>query len=219
MNNLLLDVENSNSWVLFFFVIMVLAGVSYLFNFLIVNDELYYSYLENQLSYERIEEMLYSKEKWSLISYSLIPLFFFLKFGMITIILLTGLFMFNFKIEIKRIFKIVIISELVFLVPLLIKMFWFSFIQTDYTLEDIQFFSPLSLLSFFNADEVEIWWVYSLKTLNVFEAIYWLVLTFFLIKITKETFDRMLGLVLSSYGVSLVIWVVFITFLTVSVGG
>lgn len=219
MQKFLLEIENINSWLLFSIIILSSITLSYMFNYFLVDNNLYYAYFENKLSYERIDEMLYSKEKWSWVSYSLVPLFYFIKFGLITITLLTGAFMFNFKIEIRKIFKIVIFSEIVFLLPVLLKILWFSFLQTNYTLEDLQFFSPLSLLNLFEPNEVDSWWVYPLKLLNLFEVAYWVIISILLVKITKETFDKMLGLVLSSYGIGLVLWVVFITFLTVSVGG
>ena len=209
---------SNNGWVLFTLVVASSIILSYLFNYLLVDDSLYYAYFENKLSYERIEEMLYSKEKWSWLSYSLVPIYFFLKFGIVSITLLAGLFIFNFKIKLQEVFKIVVLSEIVFLIPVLVKIIWFSFFQTNYTLESLQYFSPMSLLNFFTPNELESWWIYPLKVLNIFEIGYWIIISLLLVKLTKESFEKMLTIVLLSYGTGLALWVIFITFLTVSIG-
>jgi hypothetical protein len=41
----------------------------------------------------------------------------------------------------------VIIAEFVFLLVPIFKIIWFYFFQTNYTLEDIQYFYPLSALN------------------------------------------------------------------------
>jgi hypothetical protein len=55
-----------------------------------------------------------------------------------------------------------------------------------------------------------------LKILNAFEVVYWIVLAFFLAELSRERFNRMLGMVLGSYGTGLLMWVIFVTFITLS---
>jgi hypothetical protein len=58
----------------------------------------------------------------------------------------------------KNTFKLwgfVIIAEFVFLLVPIFKIIWFYFFQTNYTLEDIQYFYPLSALNIVDYKELE----------------------------------------------------------------
>jgi hypothetical protein len=201
---------------IFLLIVTVSILLSLLVKILIFKDDLYFAYFEDQLSYARIEEMLASRKKWSWVGYGLAPLFFFLKTGLVTICIFTGAFFINLRLELGKIFKAVLLAETVFFIPALIKIAWFTFYYMNYTLDDVQYFQPLSLLSFFNANELDTWWVYPLKILNVFEVVYWIVLAFLLAELSTERFNRMLGMVLGSYGTGLLMWVIFVTFITLS---
>jgi hypothetical protein len=89
----------------------------------------------------------------------------------------------------------VIIAEFVFLLVPIFKIIWFYFFQTNYTLEDIQYFYPLSALNIVDYKELEPWLIYSSQVLNLFELIYWLILTNFIGNITETNMDHGLKIV------------------------
>ena len=93
-------------------------------------------------------------------------------------------------------------AEAIFLLPAIIKLLWFAFVQTDYTLEELQYFYPLSLLNLFEVGELEAWWVYPFQVINVFEIGYWIVLAYALSKLLSKSFNNALGFVMSTYGVT-----------------
>jgi hypothetical protein len=108
-------------------------------------------------------------------------------------------------------------AEFVFLIPTIFKLLWFLFIQTSYTLQDLQYFHPLSALSIFDPLSLEPWLVYPLQVLNIFEAIYWVVLACLLSKEFPELdINRSMGVVVGGYGTGLVIWVILVMFLTLT---
>jgi hypothetical protein len=59
------------------------------------------------------------------------------------------------KITFKELWGFVIIAEFVFLLVPIFKIIWFYFFQTNYTLEDIQYFYPLSALNIVDYKELE----------------------------------------------------------------
>jgi hypothetical protein len=83
-------------------------------------------------------------------------------------------------------------------------------------LTDIQIFYPLSALNLFNTDSLGVWWIYPLQVLNIFEVLYLFSIAYGLFLVTEKSFSRMLAIAACSYGTGLFIWVVSVTFLTVS---
>ena len=64
------------------------------------------------------------------------------------------------------------------------KILWFLFIQTEFSLEDLQQFMPLSLQSMLDTT-IPLWALYPLQLLNGFEVFYWIVLILLLNQATK----------------------------------
>jgi hypothetical protein len=120
------------------------------------------------------------------------------------------------EVTYRKIFHTALFAESIFLLPGIFKLCWFSWVQTDYTLADIQYFYPLSVLNFFDRNALEIWWIYPLQLVNVFEVLYFLMLAYGLFMVTRASYARMLGLVVCTYGTGLFIWTVSVMFLTIS---
>ncbi len=105
-----------------------------------------------------------------------IPLIYLWKFTVIGFVIWVGSFLFGYKITYSQCWGLVIVCEFTFLLPELIKIFWFMFIETDPRLSDVNAYYPLSLMNFFDYYEMDKRYVYPLKALNVFEIIYWFLL-------------------------------------------
>ncbi|NBA78875.1 hypothetical protein GOQ04_25205 [Emticicia sp. ODNR4P] len=108
------------------------------------------------------------------------------------------------------------LAEIPFLIVPVIKLFWFLFIQTHYDLNDLQYFFPLSALQLFDVQKLPSWQVYPLQLMNVFELIYWVLLAYWLKKLLNLSLNKSMEVVASSYGTGLLLWVVFITFLSLN---
>lgn len=118
-------------------------------------------------------------------------------------------------ITLGKIFKVVVVSEIVFVVASVIKMLWFILFAGNYTLDDMNFFYPLSLINLFSRSEVASYWVYPLQTVNIFQVFYVLLLAFGLSRIgsvKKISVDR---IVLSTYVPAMAVWIAMILFLTI----
>ena len=104
----------------------------------------------------------------SWVSYVLSPVILFIKFSLVSLVLYIGIIFNNlqYKVSLGSVFKIVIASDIVFLLAGLTKFFWFYLFAGNYDLNDLSFFYPLSLINIFKADEIEKIWVYPLQTVN-----------------------------------------------------
>nr|WP_309757086.1 hypothetical protein [Flavobacterium sp.] len=157
------------------------------------------------------------QDKWHWISYFFIPLYILLKTAVITSIIYIGVLFFSKnKITFKNIWNIILKAEFIFLLVPISKVIWFYFFKTNYTLEDIQYFYPLSALNIVGYKGLEPWFIYPFQVLNLFELAYWLILAYYIGKATETDMDHGLKIVAYSYGPALLLWVVTIMFFTLN---
>lgn len=107
-----------------------------------------------------------------------IPIVYAWKFSLIAFSIWVGSFLWGYRVTYKQCWSIVMISELIFFVPEIIKVLWFLFIDTDYNYWDVQSFYPLSYMNFFSYEEVAKKYWYPNMSINVFEILYWIILTY-----------------------------------------
>jgi hypothetical protein len=105
-----------------------------------------------------------------------IPFVYLWKFTVIAFVIWTGCFMFGYRVSFAQCWSVVISAEFIFLVPELLKIMWFLFIQKDPSYHDIGSFYPLSLMHFADYSEIDKRWAYPLRALNAFEIVYWVIL-------------------------------------------
>lgn len=163
------------------------------------------------------------QDKWHWVSYFFIPFYILLKTILITSILYTGVFFFSrTPITYKKILNCFLKAEFVFLLVPISRVIWFYFFQTNYTLEDLQYFYPLSALNIVGYQGLDAWFIYPLQVLNLFELAYWLLLAYFIGKLAftekdkGKPMDLGFKIVASSYGSALLLWVVVVMFFTLN---
>lgn len=180
-------------------------------------DVLVYNSFFEKLSRQQINDYFEFQEKWKWLGYTILPIIFAIKTSAVASACYIGTFFFSAKqISFKKLFSIVITAEFVFLLVPVFKIIWFYFFQTKFTLEDIQYFYPLSALSIVGYEGLEPWLLYPFQTLNLFELAYWLLLAYYIGKATETTMDHGLKIVASSYGSALLLWVVVVMFFTLN---
>lgn len=201
---------------LFIFYCLYLSSITYFVQtFLFTENIIYNSYAE-QLSYDRIEEIIDEQNKYSWLGYLIIPLLQAIKFFLVACCLVVGSLFFDLKLKFGQAFKVALLADVVFIVPMLIKIFWFMVIQENYTLQDLQMFSPLSVLNLMDTKNIGVLWLYPLQLLNIFELVYILLLGFWVYQFVAKSFDKGLNMVLSSYLPALFIWIVLVMFVTLN---
>lgn len=206
--------KNYQIYAILFFSTFLLSELS---KFGLNLNTLLYDNLAGQLTAEQLNRVFENMRKWQLWGYLLIPILLFLKTQIVALVLSMGTFFFNVDISYKKLWNIVLKAEFIFLFVSLIKLGWFYFFKTDFTLEELQIFYPLSMLSMIGSDIIDPWYVYPLQVINAFEIIYWIVLDLLLDK-AMNTKKGNLGIkiVASSYGPALLIWVVAVMFFTLN---
>jgi len=185
--------------------------ITFLTNYWILTDGFYYSAFGNRLSEERIEAFIGLNKQLQWIGYIMIPFFMTLKWIILASVLYVGLFLFNQPIPFNVSVKIIIIAEFAILLAVLVKMTLFL-IYMPHSIEEVQFFYPLSVLHFFSIKQVPTFLVYPLQQLNLFEVIYWILITAGIQTFTKNTFTKAIKITASSYGVAMLLWILVIAF-------
>ena len=204
-----------NGWRYFF----LLIGLTFLpilaINYLFLTADLYYQSYGDQLNNFRISKLIEISQKWQWIGYLFIPIAILLRVCFTAICLYTGSFLANIKIGFNQTFRIALISDFVFVSGDLVKLVILIFFKNINTIADLQI-QPLSLLQLFEQSSVDPIFIYPLSLINFFELIYWLVLAKVLSVEIGQSFDQSIKEVASSYGVGLLLWVLFIMFLNVN---
>jgi len=137
---------------------------------------------------------------------------------LVALCLSVGVFFYDIerKIAFKKYLRIALTGELVLVLVGLFKFGYFYFIKTDFTLQDLQQYYPLSYINFLDRTNLQPWLIYPLQTLNLFELAYILVLVLGLRKLLQNTFTKSLEMVAVSYGTGLLIFMGLVMFLTLN---
>lgn len=207
--------------ILFLSILFFSSG--YITNILLESDKLVLNSIAEQLSVNQIENFLKIQEKWQLASFLLLPVIFYIKASIISSILYVGVFFFSkTKVNFKQLLNVSIKAEFVFLGVGVLKLIWFYFFQTNYTLEDLQYFYPLSALNIIGYNGLETYFIYPFQVLNLFELAYILLLGYYIGKLVytpqnkENPMDFGLKIVASSYVPALFLWVTVVMFFTLN---
>jgi hypothetical protein len=134
----------------------------------------------------------------------------------VSIILVFGVFLFKINVKYADLLLIIIRAEYIFLCPIIYEIIWFYFFQTNYTLEDIQYFYPLSALNIMGYQDLDPWLIYPLQVFNLFELVYIIYLSYQIGQLTKTNTDNGLKIVGYSYVPALFLWVTVVMFFTLN---
>ena len=187
----------------------------------ISTDSKIFDFLAKDYPSSVVQNYMESQKKWWWVSYAVTPV-------LIGIKVLLVAFCLNFvkiisekleDVKFRDILTVVLIAEFVFIIAGFYKFFNFYLIDTDYTLETLQTYYPLSLINYKEAISTEKWLAYPLQLLNVFELMYWGILAWGIWQLVdkKISYQRSLGYVALTYGIGLLFWVGVVCFLILSV--
>ena len=143
------------------------------------------------------------------LKYLSIPFVYLWKFTVIAFVIWVGCFMFGYRVTYLQCWGVVIVAEYVFLVPEILKVLWFLFIETDPSYSDIRAFYPLSLIHFVDYDALDKRYAYPLRALNIFEIIYWFLLVNGIHFYAKKDKKYVWIIVACSYILIFVLWLLF----------
>ena len=211
-----MKIFKSNFWSIFLFIESLFTICYYLTQHFLITKNVYFNSFSEQLTLSQIEDIFNIQSKYEFLSYLLLLFIGLLKYITISLILYIAFIIADFKVSFYLLIKVVTISEIIFLIPLIIKLIWFLNKDSNFTIEDVQSFMPLSLLNIFDYTSLNKILIYPFQLLNVFEITYWIALAYGISKLINNNFDKAFKIVLSSYVPALIVWVVFVMFLTVT---
>jgi hypothetical protein len=209
-------VFKTNGWMVFLTLCVLSVAAMAFQQYFIMTDEVYYNTLGEQLAYDRIEKMLDNQKRYQWLAYAFIPLLLVIQVFLITICLNIGTLLRGDKLSFKKLYSMV---TKVLIIPTFFKLLM---IFMTYFFYDIKSFNDLSnvfsfsLINFFDATSLPSWLQYPLAIINLVEVIFWLLLAYGIRLLLNMDFSRSLSFVSYTYGVGLVMWVLFMVFLQVS---
>lgn len=160
----------------------------------------------------RISEIIHINKKTEWLTYLLTPLGLLLKWGIIAGAIYTATIFLDFEISFENCFKVVSFSELAMLLSSVVKLIYFI-AYTPTSIEDLQDTNFLSLLQFFNLKDTSSLLIFPLQQFNAFEVIYWLLLSYGIMRFIKKDFDTAFKVTFLGYGpvfILIILCVVFI---------
>ena len=206
---------------IFFLTFLLNFFVLWVSNYFLSIDTKIFDFLAKDYPNDVVQNYMKSQKKWWWVSYAMIIVL------IVTKVLLVA-FCLNFvkiisekleNVKFRDILTVVLIAEFVFIIAGFYKFFNFYLIDTDYTLETLQTYYPLSLINYKEAISTEKWLAYPLQLVNVFELMYWGILAWGIWELAdkKISYQRSLGYVALTYGIGLLFWVGVVCFLILSV--
>ncbi len=140
------------------------------------------------------------------LEYFVVPVFLGWKITLTTFVLWVGCFLYGYKLTFNTLWKLILLLEIWFLLPELLKVFWFLISGDDPTYWDVRAFYPLSLMNFFDYEVVSQKYHYPLKALNLFEVVYWALMIFGVYWLSGKKLKYAIAIVCSTYVLVFVIW-------------
>ncbi len=183
---------------------------------ILITEEHYIETLSKNLDIERIEGFLAQRKKTVVFE----ALFFLIEkwatfFGL-TFLLYISVFAFDIKISFGDFLKIALIAHYVFIVLYLFKVLWFLFINHNFTLDQYSEFVPLSIANLINTDSIDELIRYPLKFINVFDALFSLILGYGIFFLNYKSFKFSMTWAVMSYTIITILWIIIVTFLKIS---
>ena len=207
--------QDQNAWWVFLLLCVGYGAITFVQNNYIITKDVYYNTLGEQLTLERIDEMLDSQAKWKWLAYVFTPIIIVIQTGMIAVCINCGTFMMDYKVKFNAIFKVVLKSSVVFLIWKLLMTFIYLFMDIK-VFDDLVKADKFSVAGFVAKDALPTWLMYSLSILNIFEVAFWVLLAYGMSRLIEKPFIKSLSFVAMSYGVGLLMWMLFIVFLSLN---
>jgi len=184
----------------------------------LVNEIVYYNTYSEQLTYDRAMELYGILKRYSWIGFAAYPIILLIKITAVSLVLYAGVIFLNLhkQFSLGMMFRVVTGSEIVFVIAGLTKVLWFYFFAGNYTMTDISFFYPASLINLFSPDDVDNFWIFPLQTVNLFNIGYLLLLAYGITAVGNVNRSSSEKIVVSTYVPALVLWIALIMFLTIN---
>jgi hypothetical protein len=202
----------------FLLVFLSLLGI-YGYNHFIQSDEFIIQGFSDKYTREAIEYILNVRNTVSWVNYVANPILTYITTTLIALVILLVIWIYYLDETIPHVkfsdaWRIVLHAQWSSVIAIFVKLYWFGYIYTDYTMDELSSFYPLSIINFFDINKLDKLYVYPIQLINVFELIYWIVLTIGIKDLLKCAWMKSLKIVFLSYGVILIVWIIVVMFIS-----
>ena len=195
-----------------FWYLFIMAILYCIMDVYLISDHVYYDSYIAQYSEQQIASLLAFKSRYRFLVIFLFLVIELLKFFCVSCILWIGVYLYNKELTFRALFKLVVAANYIFLIVFLIKLIWLLF-YPNVSVDEIQSFYPLSLLSVVGYTNVDRIWIYPLQIFNLFELGYLLLLARGISFYLRVDYDFSFRIVISSYLPALLIWLILSMYL------
>jgi hypothetical protein len=185
-------------------VLLLAATIFYLMGLFMFSHFVWSSdfYALNYRAETGFENFIDSVRRIDFARYILSPVYILSISGIVMGLILMGLTGHNIELENRILFKIILIATIFLSLPLWVKSVWFVLIKGSYSMDEVKFFYPLSLLYFFDPAELHIKLAKTLGKLNVYHLAFMLFIAWCIRIYTNCSFMRIFIIVFYTYGLA-----------------
>lgn len=196
------DILEKPVWVLLIAATLFYLTGLFLFSHFVWSSDIYEYNYRAETGFENYIDMV---RRVDFVRYILSPLYILSLSGIAMGLIKIGLIGHNIELENRLLFKIILIATFFLSLPLLVKSVWFVLIQGSYTMNEVRYFYPVSVLYFFDPHELHIKLVKALGRLNLYHLAFMLFIAWCIRIYTKQSFMRLFGIVIYTYGLGLLL--------------
>jgi hypothetical protein len=196
------DILEKPAWVLLIAATAFYLTGLFLFSHFVWSTDIYEYNYRAETGFENYIDMV---RRVDFARYILSPLYIFSLSGIAMGLIKIGLIGHNIELENKLLFKIILIATFFLSLPLLVKSVWFILIQGSYTMNEVKYFYPVSVLYFFDPHELHIKLVKALGRLNLYHLAFMLFIAWCIRIYTNHSFIRLFGILIYTYGLGLLL--------------
>lgn len=211
------DFFKINPWLTLLFILIFYGLSTYIVQEYVITEEVYYNTFGEQLTIERVSEILSFQKDLLYFRLALIPLVVILQIVMIVIIINTGFLLANIKISFKKLFGIVTKCSLFFAIGKVLQLI-VALASNITNLEDFQktdIFSISGILTNIGLAPHELL-VYPLSLINIFDITFVVFVGVGISLLLNRERQSMIKLVAISYGVGMLLWALCVIFMQIN---
>nr|WP_315032751.1 hypothetical protein [uncultured Chryseobacterium sp.] len=210
------------NFILFIAIVLCYLLLTYLDKNYITTSSKIIDFLAKDYPNDAVQNYMESQKKWGWLSYVMSPFTLGIKI-MLVAFCLNFIKLFDLpgleNIKFTDFVTLVLIAESVFIIAGFYKFVNFYWIDTDYTLENLQTYYPFSLLNLKEYISTDKWFAYPLQLVNLFELFYWGILAWGIWELSDKrvSFPKSFGLTTLTYGIGLLFWTGVVSFLILNI--
>ena len=140
-----------------------------------------------------------------------VPLILAIQFTVVGFVLWVGCFLWGYRVTYYQCWNIAMIASVIFFIPKILAILWFTLINTDPSYWDVNAFYPLSIMNFFNYETLNEKYFFAYKALNIFQIAYWFILIKGIDLAAKKRKSIAQAIVFTSYVPLFLLWLWFMT--------